>query len=240
MPPPRIRCFTLVTELNDEWARLVGRHRDDLTWADRQPDLAGPRDLAEVIAAIRHRPDPVLAALLRESAAGDRLAARTVLQAMLGKVVRLAQTYPDLGVEEFVAAMWCRIRTYPLTRRPTMIAANLALDTRKDVLRAAQARRHELAGATVEAADWDRLLWRRSEPADDRPDRDAQLLIELAESMGLIDPATSSALQSVFVDGADSRTAAARLGTSAGMVRYRCSRGLRTLARHAERLIEAA
>lgn len=34
-----------------------------------------------------------------------------------------------------VAAMWERIRTYPIERRPRKVAANLALDTRQRVWR---------------------------------------------------------------------------------------------------------
>ena len=34
-----------------------------------------------------------------------------------------------------VAAMWERVRTYPVERRPKKVAANLALDTRQRVWR---------------------------------------------------------------------------------------------------------
>ncbi len=242
MAEQRIRRYALITELNEEWARLVARHRDRLPW-DGQPALSGCRDLADVIAAIRYRPDPILGALLGEATAGDVLAGRAVLQAMLGKVVRLAQANPDLGVDDFVSALWCRIRTYPIQRRPTKIAANLTLDTRKDVVGATRTARLERASGTLSGADGERLLRRRAdrestpdEPADIR----AQHVIELAEALGVIDAATSSVLRTVYLDGASSRTAAARLGTSPGMIRYRCSRGLRELARHAVTLGEAA
>ena len=80
-------------------------------------------------------PDPVLGRSAWPSPwTATSLAGRVVLQTMLGKVVRLAQAHPDVAVDDFVSALWCRIRTYPLTRRPRRIAANLALDTRKDAL----------------------------------------------------------------------------------------------------------
>lgn len=233
------RRYALITELNEEWARLVARHRDQLPWDGA---TAGCRDLAEVIAAIRYRPDPVLGALIRETAAGDLLAGRTVLQAMLGKAVRLAQAYPDVEVDEFVSALWCRIRTYPLARRPTKIAANLALDTRKDVLAAFRGARQELAAGSLSGPSWERLMRQLTERElqPEAADIQAHQVIDMAEARGLIDPATSSALRSVYLDGASSRAAAARLGTSPGMIRYRCSRGLRELSRHAAVLSEAA
>ena len=234
----RTQRFALIAELNEEWGRLIARHRDRLPWGD---EVAGCHDLAEVLAAIRHRPDPVLGMLIRETAGGDLLAGRTVLQAMLGKTVRLAQTYPQVEVDEFVSALWCRIRTYPLARRPTSIAANLALDTRKDALaRSHHTERERAAG--VGGPTWERLLHRLAErdPTADAADVRAQQVIDAAEELGVIDAATCSALRSVYLDGASSRTAAARLGTSPGMIRYRCSRGVRELSRHAAVLDDAA
>ena len=61
------RRYALITELNEEWARLVARHRDQLPWDGA---TAGCRDLAEVIAAIRYRPDPVLGALIARDGRG--------------------------------------------------------------------------------------------------------------------------------------------------------------------------
>ena len=161
---------------------------------------------------------------------------------MLGKAVRLAQAYPDVEVDEFVSALWCRIRTYPLARRPTKIAANLALDTRKDVLAAFRGARQELAAGSLSGPSWERLMRQLTERElqPEAADIQAHQVIDMAEARGLIDPATSSALRSVYLDGASSRAAAARLGTSPGMIRYRCSRGLRELSRHAAVLSEAA
>jgi hypothetical protein len=61
-----------------------------------------------------------------------------VLQAMLGKAVRVAGTMPRRDAirgdrEEApawaIAALWQAIATYPVARRPARVAANLALDT---------------------------------------------------------------------------------------------------------------
>ena len=124
-----------VADLNTEWAMLRDDADEVTGWASRHGVLHGCGDLASVLAAVRLDPDGVLGALLRESAAGSLLAARTVLQAMLGKVVLMANGDPATGTHAYVVAMWERIRTYPIDRRPTHIAGDLALDTRKLVRR---------------------------------------------------------------------------------------------------------
>jgi hypothetical protein len=82
--------------------------------------------------------DEVLLALLELSRDGDQLAGRTVLQAMLGKAVRVAAcavNRPDVrGDQEealacAVSSLWLVIATYPIARRRSRVAANLALDT---------------------------------------------------------------------------------------------------------------
>ena len=85
--------------------------------------------------------DAILLVVLRH-AASDDLAARTVLQAMMPAVKNLTAKFSTCGAwsaEEtaavVVAAMWERIRTYPVARRPKKVAANLALDTRQRVWR---------------------------------------------------------------------------------------------------------
>ena len=122
---------SVVADLNREWV-CTSEETDEVTaWMGRHPVLAGCRTLGDVLAAVSRDPDPVLGALIRESLGGSVSAARTVLQAMLGKVVLMAQTDPAAGVHDYIAAMWERIRTYPIDRRPAHIAANLALDARK-------------------------------------------------------------------------------------------------------------
>ncbi|PKQ23469.1 MAG: hypothetical protein CVT65_07930 [Actinobacteria bacterium HGW-Actinobacteria-5] len=101
--------------LNDEWRSLAVRGAPG--WGRREPALAAASDLAGVLALIRAQPDPVLAALLRLGAAGDRLAHRVVLQTMLGKLVLLCTGRPDL-LPEAISELWLAIAEYPLARRP--------------------------------------------------------------------------------------------------------------------------
>jgi len=85
--------------------------------------------------------DALLLELLR-FAPFDDLAARTVLQAMMPAAKRLTATFASCGAwcrDEtglvVVGAMWERIRTYPVERRPRKVSANLVLDTRQRVWR---------------------------------------------------------------------------------------------------------
>jgi len=56
-----------------------------------------------------------------------------VLQTLIGRMVRMAQRDPRSTIEDYVAALWCMINSYPRSRRPVRIAANLSTDTLKAV-----------------------------------------------------------------------------------------------------------
>ncbi len=142
-------CTGVLVQLDREWERIAdspaGR-RAVRKWADEQPLLAGVRSLRQLVELVNVRgraeeSDAILLLVLRD-AASDDLAARTVLQAMMPAVKNLTAKFSTCGAwsaEEtaavVVAAMWERIRTYPVERRPKKVAANLALDTRQRVWR---------------------------------------------------------------------------------------------------------
>ena len=226
-------------QLNAEWAVLA----DDPVagdscrrWASAAPALTGCRTLGEVLAAVRTDPDAVLAALLGAAAAGETLAARAVLQAMLGKVVRMARADPRATADDYVAVLWCVVATYPLAARPHRVAANLALDTLKGVQREGNAGERALGPDAVA-----RLLERRPGP-DPGPAAGvtAAGVIGTAEQRRLLDPATGAVLRTVYVDGLPGRAAARRHRISPTALRVRCSRGVGLLARHADLLAEPA
>ncbi len=117
-------------------------HRGVLAgWSASQPPLAGFTGLAQIVAGISTDEagrDAILLALLELAQDGDRLAGRVVLQAMLGRAVRVASSIvrrPDVAGDRdeaqavAVAALWQAISTYRLAARPRRVAANLALDT---------------------------------------------------------------------------------------------------------------
>jgi len=139
----------VLRQLDQEWERIAngpsGR-RAVRRWALGQQSLVGLGSLGAIIERVNERghveeSDAILLVLLRH-ADGDDLAARTVLQAMMPAVKNLTAKFSTCGAwspEEtaavVVAAMWERIRCYPVDRRPRKVSANLTLDTRQRVWR---------------------------------------------------------------------------------------------------------
>ncbi len=228
----------IVGDLNTEWDLLTGTE-EVAGWARRHPALRGCVDLPDVLAAVRADPDAVLGALLGESAAGSTLAGRTVLQAMLGKIVLMARHDPVVGTSAYVAAMWERIRTYPLERRPRHIAGNLALDARKLARREVVGDRRVTpwppGPAFAELVDSAR---RRSEVDHGRETSmlTAGDVIRAALELELIDPGAGELLGSVYAQGLSSREVSRRLVTSPQAVRQRCRSAVRRLSDHARDL----
>lgn len=138
----------VLEQLDREWEVICRSHRARRSmrrWTERDETLGQFSALDELIGYVNQRgqieqSDQVLLALL--AMADDDLAARTVLQAMMPVVKRMTSKFSTCGAwsaEEtaavVVAAMWDRIRTYPVERRPRKVSANLALDARQRVWR---------------------------------------------------------------------------------------------------------
>lgn len=234
----------IVRRLNAEWAcwaEDAAGEQACARWAAAASVLSGTRTLGQVLGLVSERPDEVLGVLVGAARAGDTLASRVVLQAMLGKLVRMAQVDRYAVVDDYVAALWCTVATYPLAARPRRIAANLALDTLKAVQR--ERRPPGDTAASPQAV---------SEDADLRPaalvgfgrevpvDLTAIRVISAAEHRQLLDPSTGALLHSVYAEGLSGRAAADRHRTSPAAVRVRCSRAIRALTDHAAVLAEAA
>jgi hypothetical protein len=182
---------------------------------------------------------------LAEVSIGDRVAGRVVLQALLGRMVRMALRDPRSSVDDYLALLWCVINNYPLQRRPVRIAANLSLDTLKAV-----SREHRWLGFG------DVTLWPSSESLeellspvgldgtpDDSPlavDVEVREVLEAGRQLRLIDDSTSALLHSVYIDGMTGTQSARRFHTGAGTIRVRCSKAVRRLAAHAVELVDAA
>jgi hypothetical protein len=226
----------VLRRMDAEWAALQDDGRAEVvcrSWAAALPVLAGCTRPADVLGRVAAAPDVVLGHLLAEVAAGERLAGRVVLQALLPKVVRMASVDPGAGVDEYVTAMWCQVASYPLARRPSAVAANLALDTLKAVRR----ERHPVVDVVtpphlvVVAAD------RRPGRVvgSQRPPSGPGVVEVLASARRhrLVDAATGELLHSVYADGLSGELAARRHGLSPGAVRTRCSRAVKVLAGHA-------
>jgi hypothetical protein len=240
------RGFSIVEALDREWRELGRMHPGAVSrWADRHEVLAPCRSFDDVLSAARLNSDPILAALLTEVANGDQLAGRVVLQSLIGRMVRMAQRDPRAGVDDYLAPLWCVINSYPLSRRPVRIAANLSMDTLKAV-----SREHRWMGRG------DVALWPSSESLEellepagpdgsrcDSPqpvDMEVRRVVEAGRLLKLIDDSTAALLQSVYVEGMSGTRAARQFHTSAGVVRVRCSKVVRDLATHAVELADAA
>lgn len=139
----------VLRQLDREWERIadsVAGRRAIRRWGAEELLFDGVRSLGALVERINERghvveSDAILLVLLRH-ATEDDLAARTVLQAMMPAVKNLTAKFSTCGAwspEEtaavVVAAMWERIRSYPVDRRPRKVSANLTLDTRQRVWR---------------------------------------------------------------------------------------------------------
>jgi hypothetical protein len=235
-PTHQFRYAGLGPALNADWNRIREAAPPD-GWR-RTAALDGCHTLDDVLAQVRRCPDGVLGALIGLCGDGDELAGRTVLQAMLGKLIRLARSDPYATLDDYVTAMWLRIRTYPLVERPVRIAANLALDTMKAVQRQSRFP----AGIEVTSYPPAALLELLSDwtAPTGGVDLDARALIDAAAECGLIGHETRSVLTSVYVDGLCGTAAAHRHGKSAGAIRFRCHKAVRVMAQHGPMLAAAA
>ncbi|MCW3159261.1 hypothetical protein [Micropruina sonneratiae] len=205
--------------LNAEWAQM--QHRAvPADWPQH------PRSLGEVLAGIADDPDAVLGGLLLRNAAGDRLAGRVVLQALLGKLVLLAARDPVHSLGDYLAECWLRLASYPLRRRPRRIAANLVLDTRRAVWS------DVAAPPPVDPA----RLESHGEPSGPG----VAGLLRAATRLGLLDREAGACLFAVYGLGLRSHEAAHHLRISADLVRWRNARSIRRLAPHARSLVEVA
>ena len=204
--------------LNTEWRQHLAS-RDPSSWAAAEPELLGASDLDGVLALVRKRPDAVLAALLRLGRAGEILAHRVVLQTMLGKMVRLCAGRPQM-LPEALSELWLAIAEYPLERRPACIASNLAWTV------------HRRLPRPLPGRGWTDL----DAPDVETAQPDAASTLAQARRLGLINENTHRTLWTVYVAGRTSAQAAADLGTTPELVRWRCSRALRRLAGRAELL----
>lgn len=213
--------------LDREFALLSDQSTGIVTeWASRHEALRGCRDLHDVVSAMPAAPDRVLAALMVEVGEGCSIAPRVVLQAMIPKMIRFAGVDPVAGVSDYLAHLWLRITTYPLDRRPTSIAGNLALDTLKAV-------KAEQAPRPVPVDDLHECT---PSPPDELS---ARRLLRAAAELRLIDPITHATMFSVYAEGLTEPETAVRHRVTATTVRRRCTRGIRTLAAHATVLAQA-
>jgi hypothetical protein len=137
--------MTCVFDLLDrEWQRLARDRAAARRLAGVCTMAGGAGSLADLECYVRRagpaEADAVLLALVRGVVTGDELAARVLLQLLLPGTRNLARRWWALGDHDeraaaAVAAVYQRIKRYPLTRRPGRIAANVLLDAARDLRR---------------------------------------------------------------------------------------------------------
>ena len=236
----------VVDALNRDWSVLADRHRGLVArWAFRYEAFIDCVSLDDVLSAVQLRPDAALRALLTEVSTGDELAGRVVLQAMIGRMVRMAIRDPSAGIDDYLSALWCQIRSYPLASRPERIAANLSMDTFKSLRRDQRWMQHFDVQPCPPEAFLDgtyartRLTWNLDGTEPDQ-EVDARDVLRAGSRRKLIDPATQQLLEAVYLDGLDPLAVSRHHRFTPGALRVRCSRAVRTLADHAHELVEAA
>lgn len=218
--------------LDAEWRSLSsGRAATQALrrWALVEPALAFPT-LANLMDQRRLSAadgQEILGALARLASA-DRLAARTLLQAIIPGIANMTRTFRSGNADidaDLVAIAWERIRTYP-THRPGSVAANVLFDVRKRYcqrLRRDRAAR-ELAAAPVEVLTPEELVVQR----------DDSCLKQLANARdrGLISSCALRAIVRSRIDDDSLEEVAADENLSVRNLVLRRWRGERALRRH--------
>lgn len=136
----------LYRQLTQEWADLHALPSTRITvrrWGRSEEALADCATPGEVVDAIDHattaNKNAMLLALIRLFQNGQQLAGRTVLQALLPKLAKTSSHVSDWAASTetwsedrrhiTLAEFWDVMATYPVERRLTSVASNLALDT---------------------------------------------------------------------------------------------------------------
>jgi hypothetical protein len=238
--------FHIVDSLNAEWNLLAPDSRGSVErWADKHLALAPCRCLGDVLLAIRREPDAALGALLTEVLSGDQLAGRVVVQSMMGKLVRMAETDRDYEVGSYISAFWCVLKTYPLAARPRSIAANLALDTLKQVRYEGRSIRCRSIlpwppGPQLDEACEEAIRRESLDHQQQIAEVTAVEVLDSARRLGALSVESKQLLSSIYVEGLSGEEAAGRHQLTAGSVRVRCSRAIKELQRHVPQLLAAA
>lgn len=217
---------SVFTQLDREWIALIRRPSTarELAAACAMAGAATPEQL---VAAVRRSApeaaDPVMAHLARQALDGSDIAARTLLQLLLPGTCRLAARWWALGSSEeraaaAVAAVYARIRRYPLDRRPRKIAANILLDANQDLARLA---RRAVADRQSVAPLEPRLVRGRLEEPEPTPGEELRDVIEDAVAAGRVPSQWAALIVATHIEGDDLPSIARRTGTPVRTLQWR-------------------
>lgn len=220
-----------LTQLDREWRELCrsSDSRDALErWGRDEPALAGSPSLDAILIERRDDADaaPAILAALARLAVKDELAARTLLQALVPGLVKMASTCcsdDPAALDELLSLAWQRIRTYP-TSRPGPVAANVIMDVRK------RYREHRAIEAPHDS-------WPEMPPAGVEPSAEDVVLgrcaideVISAERDGVIDGVALGLILRTRVDGIPLEVVATEQQSTArqaNCIRWRAERRLR-------------
>lgn len=241
--------------LVEEWVRMQEQPSSELTirkWARTEPaldELKTPADVVDTIDSSGHdRADTILAALVRLTQTGQQMAGRIALQAMLPKLIKdAARVHPIEGdtsgreenLQVAIATFWTTLAEYPIHRRNTKVAANLAWDTLHQLTgrRVKHARQHSQPDLPMDPQALAAIYDDRdvvAAPAIDALDPTCGLpeLLEWAVRAGTITAQDQQLLGSIYADTGrkqHSAVIANQIGSTPDAVRQRCHRVRRRL-----------
>lgn len=255
---------TIYRQLTQDWAHLHSLPSTSATvrrWGRCEPALAGferPGDVVdEIDRSDTERTNELLLALLRLFQNNQQLAGRTLLQAFMPKLAKIANSVPntEVGTQDAedsqaitIAEFWSVMATYPVERRTSRVASNLPLETLRIVTGQRRehapipidpevlsySRSHRRAQAELPAAQ----ILAEQEDAPDQvvddaltPDDDLIDVIAWATRAGAITPDEAKLLVTVYLTDetpADWETTDGRRAPA--VIRKRCSRAVRKLS----------
>lgn len=244
-----MRKSTIIDRLNEQWAQV----REDRTaqdtvrrWSAEDPRLRGAQSVQDIqtLAAgpITPATDELFRALLDKTSlpgAEGELAARIVLQLMIGRIVHTSRAMTGYirDIEErsqlAVVAMYDAIRTCPQDKR-TYLTPHLAWTAHRSAMRLAKVGANEIPMASVGASRT------TTDDAELHPSEELAQLLAWSVAEGVLNAADASLLAHRYGDEspgrpswtsvADPQTVAGQAGISPEAMRQRCSRAARRLA----------
>lgn len=217
---------SVFTQLDREWIALIRRPSTANELAEACA-LAGATSPSGLVPKMRRAnledADAVMALLARQANEGSDVAARTLLQLLLPGTCRLAARWWALGSSEeraaaAVAAVYERIRRYPLDRRPRKIAANILLDANQDLARLA---RRAVADHQTVAPLEPRVLLSGIQPPGQSPGDELRDVIDDAVAAGRVPSQWAALIVATHIEGDDLPSIARRTGTPVRTLQWR-------------------
>ena len=201
--------------------------------------------LADLCDLVGRNDDVTTAALIRLAQAGDQVAGRVVVQAMLPRLWSLCRRDHRHNLTDYISVAWLRLMSFPARQRGRAMMVNLCLDCLKWLSREAARQQPEVVLAGLGEPGAELPLHQQIPPWGNNNNsvmataRYANELLQLVGRNKLVSAICLGVLRSVYLDGLSGKEAAVRHGISHDMVRYYCSSAIKILRARRQELIEA-